>query len=279
MKLFIDIGGTHLRSELQMPSGAISESLSSQEYDLFSFIEKKLEFYPFITFIGISYAGQIYKGEILSAPNIALKETKIKEYFETRYDLRLEIDNDLNCAVMAEADYFKSDSLLALYVGTGIGSAFIDGGKLVRGSKNMAFEIGHIPYKQTSFVCGCGKTNCLELYASASGLEKRMKQLDMPILSFSELENSEDEQKSGIASDFKEALLFATATLITLTNPEIVVFGGGVLEHNPQILEYLKENLVGQAFAGSLHGVNLYISSLENGAMSGAKLLEENIYE
>ncbi|MFA6192085.1 MAG: ROK family protein [Sulfurimonas sp.] len=279
MKLFVDIGGTHLRSELQTPSGVISDSVSSQEYDLISFIEKKLEFYPFITFIGISYAGQIYKGEILSAPNIALKESKIKEYFESRYDLRLEIDNDLNCAAMAEADYFKSDSLLALYVGTGIGSAFIDGGRLVRGFKNMALEVGHIPYKQTSYVCGCGKTNCLELYASASGLEKRMKQLDIPIVSFAELENSEDEQKSGIVLDFKEALLFATATLITLTNPKIVVFGGGVMKHNPQILEYLKENLEGQAFSSSLREVNLYISSLANGAMSGAKLLEENIYE
>ncbi len=279
MKLFIDIGGTHLRSELQMPGGVISENVSSQEYDLVSFIEKKLELYPFITFIGISYAGQIYKGEILSAPNIALKEPRIKEYFESRYDLRLEIDNDLNCAAMAESAYFKSDSLLALYVGTGIGSAFIDNGRLVRGSKNMAFEIGHIPYKQTPFVCGCKKTNCLELYASASGLEKRMKHFNMPILSFAELENSQDEQKSALALDFKEALLFATATLITLTNPRIVVFGGGVIEHNPQILEYLKKNLEGQAFSGSLHGVSLHISSLENGAMSGAKLLEENSYE
>ncbi|MDO8453870.1 MAG: ROK family protein [Sulfurimonas sp.] len=279
MKLFIDIGGTHLRSELQMPSGVISDSVSSQEHDLISFIEKKLELYPFITFIGISYAGQIYKGEILSAPNIALKEPKIKEYFESRYDLRLEIDNDLNCAAMAEADYFKSDSLLALYVGTGIGSAFIDEGRLIRGSKNMAFEIGHIPYKQTSLRCGCGKTNCLELYASASGLQKWMEHLKMPILSFSELENSKNKQKRGIALDFKEALLFATATLITLTNPKIIVFGGGVIEHNPQIVEYLKENIEGQAFSGSLCGLNFYISSLENGAMSGAKLLEENIYE
>ncbi|MFA6136585.1 MAG: ROK family protein [Sulfurimonas sp.] len=279
MKLFIDIGGTHLRSELQTPGGMISDSVSSQEHDLISFIEKKLEVYPFITFIGISYAGQIYRGEILSAPNIALKESKIKEYFESRYDLRLEIDNDLNCAAMAEADYFKSESLLALYVGTGIGSAFIDSGRLVRGSRNMAFEIGHIPYKQTPLTCGCGKTNCLELYASASGLQKWMEHLKMPTLSFAELENSEDKQKNGIALDLKEALLFATATLITLTNPKIVVFGGGVIAHNPQIVEYLKENLEGQAFSGSLRGLNLYISSLENGAMKGAKLLEENIYE
>lgn len=276
MKLSIDVGGTNLRSELHSQTEIMCEDVSSQENDLIDFIEAKLKSYPLISFIGIAFAGQIYKGEILSAPNLRIKEPKIKKYFESRYNLILEIDNDLNCAVRAEAHYFQSDSVLALYVGTGLGSAFIDDGQLVRGVKNQAFEIGHIPYKKSTLACGCGKTNCLELYASASGLNKWMHYYNIPNVSLLELENSPDAQSRDIAFAFKEALLFAAATLITIANPKILVLGGGVIKHNPYLLEWLKESLRGQAFSASLDEVTLVISELQNGAISGAKLLEEH---
>ena len=123
MKLFIDVGGTNLRSELHTSSEIISQKVSSQERELVKYIEHLLVLYPLISFIGISFAGQIFEGEILSAPNLHVSEPKIKEYFESRYNLRLEIENDLKCAVVAEAEFIKSDSIVALYVGTGIGSA------------------------------------------------------------------------------------------------------------------------------------------------------------
>ena len=279
MKLSIDVGGTNLRSELHMPSEIVCEDVSSQKNDLIDFIEAKLRTYPSISFIGISFAGQVYKGEILSAPNLRVREPKIKEYFESRYNLKLEIDNDLNCAVRAEAHYFKSDSVLALYVGTGLGSAFMDDGRLVLGAKNQAFEIGHIPYKKTILACGCGKMNCLELYASASGLNKWMKYFNIPKVSLLELENSPDTQSREIALEFKEALLFATATLITIANPKILVLGGGVIKHNPYLIEWLKESLRGQAFSASLDEVIIVMSELQNGAISGAKLLEGSVDE
>jgi glucokinase len=279
MKLFIDVGGTHLRSELHTASEVLSEDLSSQEHDLIEVLKAKLAIYPLISFIGISFAGQIYAGEIISAPNLHISEPKIKEYFESRYNLRLEIDNDLNCAVMAEAAFFKSDSIVALYVGTGLGSAFIDGGRLVRGVHNQAFEIGHIPYKSAPFSCGCTKTNCLELFASASGMDKWMKHLNMSKQFLSELEVSQNRNSRDIALAFKEALLHAAATLITMSNPKILVLGGGIIKRNTHLLEWVKENLEGYAFSNALNDVTVVVSSLKNGAMQGAKLLERNPYE
>lgn len=293
MKLFIDIGGTNLRSELHTASEVLQEEILSQENDLIEVIESKLFAYPKISFIGVSFAGQVHNGEILSAPNLTIKEHKIKEYFESKYkNLRLEIDNDLKCAVRAEAEYFKSNSVLALYIGTGIGSALIDGGKLVRGVNNQAFEVGHIPYKKAPFLCGCGKDNCVELYASASGMKKWMEYYqnkgtafakqnvssDMPKLFLSELENSDDIKKRELSSGFKDALLFATATLITLANPSKFVLGGGVIKRNTYLLEFLKENLEKHTFSNSLKDVEIVISELENGAMEGVKLLEEDTY-
>jgi glucokinase len=279
MKLFIDIGGTHLRSELHAGAEIHTDVLPTAKNDLVEVIEKKIEQYPQIVFVGISYAGQVNKGEILSAPNIVVRERKIKAYFESRYALRLEIDNDLNCAVMAEAEHYGSDSVAALYVGTGIGSAVIDGGRVMRGFRNLAGEIGHIPYRKTPFTCGCGKRNCIELYASGSGIERWMrynridKGADLKLLKY-----SDDAQEREIAERFEEALLHASATLVTLANPKLLVLGGGVIGKNGYLADLIRERIGDYALGVSVSGLIIEHSTLENAAIEGAKLLEERIY-
>jgi glucokinase len=272
-KLFIDIGGTQLRSELHDGVTILKDARSSRKNDLIVYIESLLQDHPEIGFIGISYAGQVDNGVILSAPNISVTIKPIKKHFESRYDLRLVIDNDLNCAVMAEAQALNSQSVAALYIGTGTGSAVIDRGELFRGSQNQAFEIGHIPYRQAPFTCGCGKSNCLEFFVSGSGLEKWMRYHHIDgDLSFELLEQSKEGM--AIKSQFEEALLFAAATLVTLANPEILVLGGGVVSHNNYLVDLLKRDLPGFAFSPALSSLQIVQSSLKQPGISGARLLQ-----
>ena len=268
-KLFIDIGGTHLRSEMQSRDTFIRETLSSSETGLMEYIDRVMEHHPHIDFIGISYAGQVDKGEILSAPNIHIDSYHIASEVERRYGIPLIIDNDLNCAVRAEAAYWESDNIAALYVGTGIGAAVIDQGRIVRGSHNMAFEIGHIPYKSSPLVCGCGRSNCLELYASGSGMAKWL-----------EYYGSEEKavlsslQGNSVREEFEAAFLHAAGVLVTLGNPEILVLGGGVIEENTYLATLLREKLHYYALFPALQNVRIEISALENAPFEGAKLLE-----
>lgn len=270
-KLFIDIGGTHLRSEVRDGDTIIRETLCSDETGLLEYIDRVIEHHPRIDFIGIAYAGQVENGEILSAPNIHIDTYKIAQEVERRYGISLMIDNDLNCAVRAEAAYWKSQSIAALYVGTGLGAAVIDQGRIVRGSHNMAFEIGHIPYKSSPLVCGCGRSNCLELYASGSGIAKWLTHYEMEETAIlSEL------QGSLIAEEFEEALLHAAGVLVTLANPEILVLGGGVIEQNPYLATLLREKLHYYALFPALQNMRLEISALQNAPLEGAKLLENS---
>ena len=279
MKLFIDIGGTHLRSEIHGLKDVVYEKLPSSDHDLIHFIEKCLTTYPDIRFIGISYAGQVYNGEILSAPNITVSETKIKHYFESHYSLRLEIDNDLNCAIMAEAKNLQEENIAALYVGTGLGSAVIDQGKLIRGYRNQAFELGHIPYRETPFLCGCGKNNCIELFASGSGLEQWMRYNKKE--GYIKKPNLEKLKREGdpLAAIFEKALLHASATLVTLANPKRLVFGGGIIQENPYLVPWIREEIAAMALSSSLEGLNIVQTKLQNAAIDGAKLLEKREYE
>jgi glucokinase len=278
-KLYIDIGGTHLRSELQGPKGSVFQTLSSVEKGLFAYICETIREDREIGFVGIAYAGQVYEGEILSAPNIKIDEARIKHRVEAEYGVRLEIDNDLNCAVMAEAEHYGAQSIAALYVGTGLGAALIDGGRLVRGGKNLAFEIGHIPYRNAPFSCGCGRDNCIELFASGSGIGKWLRYLCHDRTSdLAALKASEAQEERAIAEQFEEALLHAAGTVVSVANPLLLVLGGGIVRENPFLFTLLKNRLGDFALKASLELLRIETSVLENAPIQGAKLLEKRKY-
>jgi len=266
MKLYIDIGGTNLRAEIHGLADVIYENSSSTELDLVEYIERKLDQYKEIDFVGISYAGQVKDGVIISAPNIEVSKKEIKKYFEEKYEISLEIENDLNCAVIAEADYFKEKNLVAIYIGTGIGSGFVENGKLVHSNSNLVGEIGHIPYKKAPFKCGCGKDNCIELFASGSALQKWSKEENVNLQKLKQAD-------SEIASQFEEALLHAIAIAITLFNPKVLVLGGGVVEKNGYLLDLVKSSIKKYAPVFSLNDLEIKKTELTNAAMSGVKLL------
>ena len=274
LRLSIDIGGTHLRSRLSGLKNTIEKSQLTAQSNLIEFIKEYLVEYPSIEFIGISFAGQVTDGRILSSPNITVSHKNIKEYFQNKYpNLHLAIDNDLNCAILAESQYHKQPYIAALFIGTGLGAGVMDNRKLIRGYNNQSFELGHIPYQKAPFVCGCGKDNCIELYASGLGLEKWLTYSNSKYTT-KDLKTL-IEQKHPIAIQFQTALLHAIATLITLTNSKTIILGGGVISKNSYLLDYILENLPSQVMPSSLKGVNILLSSLENASLDGAGLLED----
>jgi len=274
-KLFIDIGGTHIRSEIVSEEYTAEDMVSSHEVGLLSYIDKQATLHPDISFIGISYAGQVNNGMITASPNIHIDEYDIASVVQSRYGIPLVIDNDLNCAVRAESAYWQSGNIAALFVGTGIGAAVIDHGVLVKGSRNMAYEIGHIPYQEAPFLCGCGRSNCIELFASGSGMKKWLKYCGSDHeLDLNRLKNSDIEGERLIASRFEEAFLHAAGVLVTLANPEILVLGGGVIEQNPYLGTLLEEKLKRYALSALLEGLRVEMSVLKNAPLEGAKLLE-----
>lgn len=278
-KLFIDIGGTYLRSEIYGNGVALREKIKTDSIGLMEYIDIKMGLHSDIEFIGISYAGQVNDGVIIAAPNIHIDKYDIVRHVKSRYKIELKIENDLKCAIIAEATYWKSDNIALLFVGTGIGSAVIENKKLVRGSRNLSYEIGHIPYKEAPFFCGCGRNNCIELYSSGSAISKWLSYYGRnKLANLIELKNSQIKEERQVAENFEQGLLCAIGTLVTIANPEIVVLGGGVIAQNPYLVDFIKENIKNYALKPSLESLHIELSVLENASLEGAKLLG-NIYE
>ncbi len=277
MKLLIDFGGTHFRYNLLQNDITIKEEvLPSANVSLVDFLEEKITHYPKITFIGIAFGGQVDQGVILSAPNINIDQFNIKEYIESKYPIRLEIDNDLKVAALAESKHLgENKSFVLLYMGTGLGSAFVEKGKIIRGQNNLAGEIGHIPYKEAPFVCGCGKYDCLELYCSGSGIQKWINYHGLKTQpTLQALKDDKDEAAQQILYNFHQGLIFATSMLVTMLNPQYLVLGGGVFMKNPYLKDIIQKGFLNHALAKSADTTKVTISAYENANLIGAKLLE-----
>jgi len=267
--LYIDIGGTWLRWEYKEKSGKIH----SKSIGLVEFIEEFLQNHKDIKSVLVSFAGQVSDGAILSSPNITVEISHIKEYFESRYKIVFKIDNDLNCALLEEVRYINSSDTVLFFVGTGVGCSIYENGHIFRGKNNLAGEIGHIPFKKAPFKCGCGKDNCLELFCGGEGLKKWCEYYGLKEMSLLELRNSKTNEAKKIYKNFQEAILFGIGTLVTLTNPQVLILGGGVLESNPYILDIIEKKIYRYALKESCKGLRIVMSEIENPSLKGAKLL------
>jgi len=263
MNLYIDMGGTYLRYQIEN-----QEIITLKERDIISFLKKILKSNPKINRVGISFAGMVQDNIILSAPNIDIKNLDLKSLFK---NIEFQIDNDLNLAVLAESRYWKSKNIVALYIGTGIGAGVISDGEIIRGASNSAGEIGHIPFQKAPFECGCGKDNCLELFCSGSAIKKWANYLNQ---NFSKL----DELPPKIYDNFLKALLYSSSILITLFNPNILVLGGGVVENNPFLIDYIRKNISKYALKTNIDNLQIVKSELKNAPLIGTKcMLESNM--
>lgn len=277
MILGIDIGGTYLRYEIKEQHKSLEKSvLKSVDVGLASFLDTILCKYPNINKVCIAYAGQVKDGIILSAPNINIDKKNIKAYIEKKYKVKLLLQNDLNCAILEEDAHSRSGEICAVYIGTGLGLGAISNHMLLKGAQSIATELGHIPYKETPFRCNCGKTNCIELFCSGSGLDKWKKYYHLDTeLTLQELKESKCKEAQEIYTAFFEALYYALGTTITLLNPKILVLGGGVVLKNKNILQEVQKNIHNYALPLATTKLKIVNTQYKDASLEGAFLLKD----
>ncbi len=161
------------------------------------------------------------------------------------------VDNDVNVGIYGEvvagAAKGKKD-VIGIFVGTGIGGGLVLDGKLRRGSRWGAGELGHSIILADGPVCGCGNRGCIESLSSRTALERDVRRaLEAGRTSvISELmEAKGGRMTSGVIDSAVRAgddlinelmgrsnryLGLFTASMVNVLDPEMVVFGGGVVE-------------------------------------------------
>jgi glucokinase len=192
--------------------------------------------------IGLGVPGLVtLDGVIVSSPNLPEVENyPVGRRLSERLGRRVVVDNDANCAALAEwrAGAARGhDDVLVVTLGTGIGGGIVSGGRLLRGRHGFAGEIGHVVVVADGRTCACGRRGCWEQYASGSALGRLAREIDESLDAVALRRAAEDGDPRARAAidDFGRWVALGVASLVHALDPEVVVVGGGVA-HRAEIV-------------------------------------------
>ena len=317
--LGFDIGGTNARCALILSDDGQFKILASQKHsirgaqtpaDVSLVIRHVVEKLPAdagitpaqISGIGVAIAGQIDIDEhtVINAPNLNWQNVDLYQAIcEALKDLAPSVDiriaNDLNAIAWGEYNFGAArnlSSLLAVYVGTGIGAGLIIDHKLMLGANNVCGEIGHCKFPHLhDNLCGCGQRGCVEAYAGGKAIEYRiLHDIQTGLTNRNELGLAEDEHPTArcIERSFRNNVPYAVnfwedtsrvlgaliANAIAILNPGALLLGGGVLEGCPELFALVAHQTVEMAPRASISQLQFIKPALHDDAGTlGAALL------
>ncbi len=161
------------------------------------------------------------------------------------------VENDVNAGTYGEATAGVAHdfaSVVGIFPGTGIGGGIVLDGKLWRGARNAAAEIGHMVVMIDGPQCGCGRRGCIEALASRTAIERdiageirggrsslvtTLLDLEREPITSGVLARALEERDPLISDVVGRAayhLGVFTASLVNALDPQCIVYGGGLIE-------------------------------------------------
>jgi glucokinase len=239
---------------------------------------------------GVGAAGQILgdAGVLVVAPNLGWRNVPLGQLIQKKLGYKTRLVNDLAAAAWGELHAGAgrgAQDMYTVFVGSGVGSAIIAGGRLVQGAGYVAGELGHTKVVPQGRKCGCGELGCLEAYAGghnliaqtrellASGRSRALQELtagNPEMVTPVSLEQAANEGDAAAREVYDRACLMLTlavANQVTVLNPARLILGGGVLAHCPGMRKRVVEGV--QSFASTTSREGLLITDAELGDDSG----------
>jgi glucokinase len=223
---------------------------------------------------GISHAktGKVWAPNIPGWENYPLRRQIGVAVRDNR--IRVVIDSDRACYILGETWRGAAKGCrhaIFLAVGTGIGAGILIEGQILRGAHDIAGAIGWLaldrPFRPEYVGCGC-----FECHASGAGLAKMARTLltqrtppRSRALTASDIfcaYNSGDPVAKEVLHQAVQFWGMAVANLVSLFNPEKIIFGGGVFGPGARFLREIYTEAKKWAQPVSIKRVRLQVSRL-----------------
>lgn len=249
--------------------------------------------------IGIGVAGQVDEETqvITFAPNLKWQHVALSNELYQLLHIPVVTTNDVRAATWGEWLHGAGkdcQDLLCVFIGTGIGGGIVSNGKMLTGFNNTAGEIGHITVSLDGPVCSCGNWGCMEAYAGGWALAQRaidalgaseeggeilLKlaggfRAQVQGVHVMQAACSGDPLACRVVDRAIAALGAGVAGLINTVGPKRIIFGGGVIEGNPWLIDRLSVEIGQRALKAAHAGVTVAQAKLHNdaGAIGAAAL-------
>ena len=210
-------------------------------------------------------------GYLVYSNNLPFNMTPMRKIIREIIDLPVYIDNDANCAAMAEsvagAARGVADSV-TVTLGTGLGCGVIINHRIYSGFNQAGSEFGHTVLVSGGVPCTCGRKGCFESYGSASGLIRMTKHAAEahPESILNDLISEKDGKvnakvpfdamrlgdkvASVVVDTYLDYLSDGLANIINAFMPEVLVIGGGVCNEGDPLLIPIREKTMSKPYFG-----------------------------
>lgn len=206
--------------------------------------------------VGINISGRVNIKSGHSYSFFYFDERPLTDVFEEKLKIKVSIDN--NTRAMAYGEYLSGcvqgeQNIIYINIGWGLGLGIIIDGELYYGKSGYSGEFGHYPAFDNEILCHCGKKGCLETEVSGSYIYRsfmeKINEDTISILSKKYKKGEEITHKDVIEAALQDDMLAielieevgatlgkATAGLINIFNPELLVIGGTVAKAGDYLL-------------------------------------------
>jgi glucokinase len=149
--------------------------------------------------------------------------------------LPVRVENDVNAAAFGAATCLGllDVDLAYLSIGTGLAAGFVLSGRLRRGARAAAGEIGHVPVDPAGAICACGQRGCLETVASGAAIAAAWPVESDAAPSAHSLFRAAGAGDPGavtVRDRVADQLAAAVRLLVLTVDVDLVVLGGGVAD-------------------------------------------------
>lgn len=231
-----------------------------------------------------------WQGIVHQTPNLpGWHDVPLASLINETFRVPTYLDNDASLAAFGEHRFGAGrgiDDMVFMILGTGIGGGIIAHGRLLRGWKGMAAEVGHIvldPDESTP-VCSCGNRGCLEALASGTAIAREAReriqagaQTSLVGMVGGQLERvtarivaQAAREGDTLAQEILNQAGFyigvGIATLLNVLNPQAVILGGGVSRSLPLFQEAIWGAVKAHTMASIREGIQIIPTALGDDA-------------
>lgn len=294
--LAIDLGAQHLRVGLldlrchTLASRSVAHDIQAGPPAVYALIEELTEGVlqaanvgrEAVALVGVGIPGPVDQatGCVVQPPNMAGWDGEnVQQALEQRLGVGVRVDNDANLGALAETHFGPHQGtrdLVYVKAATGIGAGIVLGGRVHRGVRGGAGEIGHISINEQGPKGRSGTPGSLESYAAAGVLETLAEQLRVAGLPTALPPRPTADQLVELASTdplarqvWQEAghhLGVAIGTLLNLFNPAAVVIGGRMAGAGEVFLNAIRESALSRTLRINAQQTRIELSTLGGGA-------------
>ncbi|MFC5931211.1 ROK family transcriptional regulator [Cryobacterium melibiosiphilum] len=237
--------------------------------------------------IGVGVPGPVdfAAGRVVSPPIMTGWDGfDIAGWFGSHFAVPVVVENDANARAAIEARVLKSDNLIGLKLGTGIGAGLVFNGQIVRGNEGAAGDIGHTrtaptvgPDEVALLQCRCGNEGCVEASASGWALVRDLTALGIAVTSPTEVVQLVIAGNIAAVRLVRQAgrtLGDAVADLVSILNPAVIVVSGQLADCGEVLMSGIRERVYQRTSTLATRRLRITTSTLGDlGGVSGLALI------